>query len=247
VYRMQCTEVWGGIKNQDRDACSSVLAVSLYSSASEGGKGGDIYYLSVCGGDQLTRVALADVRGHGQTVSRVSQWLYDTLQLRMNSGSGGEVLADLNRLVTQRGLEAMTTAAVVGVYKRNSHAYFSYAGHYPALLRRSGEPRWTAVPVETKDPLANLPLGVESEAVYRERDLPIRTGDRIVLYTDGVIEAPSRDGELFSQSRLESVLNGLRNETLTGLKDAVLAAVRDHTGGDLGHDDVTLLAIEVHH
>jgi sigma-B regulation protein RsbU (phosphoserine phosphatase) len=245
MYRLQCAEVWGGIKNQDRDACSAALVASLYSSASDGGKGGDIYYLSVCAGDLLTRVALADVRGHGQAVSRLSQWLYDTLQLRMNSASGSEVLADLNQLVTQRGLEAMTTAAVLGIYRRNAHAYFSYAGHYPALLRRSGEPRWTAVPVETHETLANLPLGVEPEAVFRERDLPIRSGDRIVLYTDGVIEAPSPEGELFSQSRLEGVLNGLRNETLTGLKDAVLAAVRGHTGGDLGHDDVTLLALEV--
>lgn len=246
MYRIQCSEVWGGIKNEDRDVCSGALVASLYSSASDGGKGGDVYYLSVCAGDRLTRVAIADVRGHGQAVSRVSQWLYDTLQRRMNSLPGRKVLSKLNRLVTKRGLDAMTTAAVIGVYKRNAHAYFSYAGHYPALIYRPGHERWTAVPVDAEDSaLANLPLGVEPKAVFYERDRAVQAGDRIVLYTDGVIEAREPDGELFGQERLEAVLNHARSETLTAVKDAVLTAVRDHAGGNLGHDDVTLLAIEV--
>ena len=84
MHRIQCTEIWGGIKNQDADVCSRGLTASLYSSACEGGKGGDIYYLSVCGEDKLTRIAIADVVGHGEQVSAVSQWLYDTLQDRMN-------------------------------------------------------------------------------------------------------------------------------------------------------------------
>ncbi|GAG80253.1 unnamed protein product [marine sediment metagenome] len=45
----------------------------------KGGKGGDIYYFGVCKGDIITRLAIADVTGHGETVSEVSQYVYDSL------------------------------------------------------------------------------------------------------------------------------------------------------------------------
>lgn len=125
MHRIQCSEVWGGIKNEDLDACSAVLTTSLFSSACDGGNGGDIYYVSVCQGDQLTRVAIADVVGHGEKVSQVSQWLYESLHERMNDGDGGQLLGHLNRLVIERGLEAMTTAATVGFYSVDAKAYFT--------------------------------------------------------------------------------------------------------------------------
>ncbi len=48
MLHLQCSEIWGGIKNQDVDVCSPGLNVSLYSSSCDGGKGGDVYYFSLC-------------------------------------------------------------------------------------------------------------------------------------------------------------------------------------------------------
>ena len=64
-HRIHCAEVWGGIDHIDRDIVTGGLTASVYSKSSDGSRGGDIYYFSVCGGDQLTRIALADVQGHG--------------------------------------------------------------------------------------------------------------------------------------------------------------------------------------
>ncbi len=113
MYRIRCAEIWGGISDEEQDVCSAGLVASLYSRACEGGKGGDIYYLSVCGKDNLTRIAVADVVGHGSAVSEVSDWLYHTLEERMNDTAGNGILADLNRAASARGIEAMTTAAVI--------------------------------------------------------------------------------------------------------------------------------------
>ena len=121
--------------------------MSLYSSSAHGGKGGDIYFLSVCGNDVLTRIALADVAGHGQTVSDVSQWLYVSLEARMGSVDGDRILADLNRVAVERGISAMTTGAVVSFYSEDSNVYCSYAGHHPMLIYRLGERRWEAAEV----------------------------------------------------------------------------------------------------
>ncbi len=53
-YRMHCGEVWGGIEDADQDLVTAALDASLFSRSTEGGKGGDMYYLSVCGADMLT-------------------------------------------------------------------------------------------------------------------------------------------------------------------------------------------------
>ncbi len=247
MYHIRCAEVWGGIKNENLDACSAVLTISLYSSSCDGGKGGDIYYVSVCQGDLLTRVTVADVVGHGEKVSRVSQWLYESLDLRMNDGDGTLVLADLNRLAIERGLEeAMTTAATVGFYSVDGNAYFTYAGHPPMLLKRCSERLWQPMPVQSATTGAtNLPLGVDPNTRYEQESTPVRSGDRVFLYTDGVIETPSPTGELFGQERLEAVLAGVGEKELYEVKAAVLESLRDHAGGQLTHDDVTLLAIEI--
>jgi sigma-B regulation protein RsbU (phosphoserine phosphatase) len=81
---------------------------------------------------------------------------------------------------------------------------------------------------------------------YDHQFIPVKTGDRIVLYTDGVLEAPRAGGEQFGTERFLAVLERAGDRSLPELKAAVLTALRDHVGGEPTHDDVTLLAIEVH-
>lgn len=245
MHHIRCSEVWGGIRDIDLDITTSGLTVSLYSGACAGGKGGDIYYFSVCGHDLLTRIVLADVVGHGKGVSRVSQWVYDALVARMNSLDGSGILADLNHITNRHGLAAMTTAAIVSFYIGDSNLYFSYAGHPPLLIRRREHGRWRGVPLESGEGPANLPLGILNDVSYDQEQLPLLTGDRLCLYTDGLIDAPDAQDAFFGQQRLLEVLDRAGHGTLLEIKNAVLAAVRQHTGGSLGHDDVTLMLIEV--
>ncbi|MHC4493982.1 MAG: PP2C family protein-serine/threonine phosphatase, partial [Planctomycetota bacterium] len=204
MYELKCAEIWGGVRNQDQDVRAAGLTASLYSSACDGGKGGDIYYLSVCDAGDLTRVAIADVVGHGEPVSAVSQWLYEALDRHMNDGDGHEVLAELNGLASDRGLEAMTTASIAAYFQPKEAGLFAYAGHHPALVLRRGEGSWTAVDAEQAGDPSNMPLGVLAETGYSQRVVPLSRGDRLFLYTDGVLEAPSPTGELFGRQRLEA-------------------------------------------
>jgi sigma-B regulation protein RsbU (phosphoserine phosphatase) len=245
MYRMRCSEIWGGFRDHDADLATSGIVASLYSGSCRGGKGGDLYYFSVCDSDLLTRIAVADVMGHGEEVSEVSRWVYDSLRARMNDADGSTVLGDLNRRANAYGDQAMTTAAVVAFYRRTSNLYFSYAGHPPILIRRRSDPHWWHGEVDSRIDLANMPLGVQSDTVYEQRAVPFSRGDRAFLYTDGVIEAPDPSGQLFGMQRLLDVLEGAADEDLPQLKNAVLGALRRHTGGALNHDDVTLMAIEV--
>ena len=245
MHKIRCSEIWGGTQDADVDVCTTSIRASLYSSSCDGGKGGDVYYLSVCDSDLLTRIAVADVAGHGKKVSDVSQWLFDSLKLRMNSAEGHKVLADLNRLADEYGYRALTTATVVAFYLSDSKLYVAHAGHPPLLIRRQTETEWHPVELEVAHGTSHMPLGVDPDAPYTQQMMPFSSGDRVFLYTDGVTEAPDSAGQRFGAQRLLDVLNKTAGEDLPGLKDTVLETLREYSGGPLEHDDVTLMAIEV--
>jgi sigma-B regulation protein RsbU (phosphoserine phosphatase) len=244
-YALKTNEVWGGIRSNDITASTPGLIASLFARACGGGKGGDFYYFSVSAGDLITRVALADVLGHGEQVTQVSQWLYHALASRLNNAEGSEVLAELNRLALGGGTSCVTTATVVTLSRPEGRLWLATAGHPPMLLRRRQDGSWQVVEVEdVGQRLSNLPLGVDAETVYVARQVPVRSGDRFFLYSDGVIEAPDPQGGLLGSKQLLSILNEHGDAPLQDLKNRVLDALHRHTHGSLTHDDVTFIVAE---
>src|SRR5579863_10302204 len=146
--RIKCAEIWGGILAIDTEVSTPGLSASIFSTAHDGDRGGDMYYVSVCKWDYLTRIALADLRGHGGQVSRLSAWVYDSMQKRMNTTPGNKILWDLNGEVKTRGFSAITTAVVVGYHSGQQKLYFSYAGHPPAYVQHQGGD-WQPLPLES--------------------------------------------------------------------------------------------------
>lgn len=248
--KLICSSVWGGIQDLDRNVRTDGVDASLYSSSCDGGKGGDVYYVGACKGCMLTRIAVADVVGHGQAVSNISQYMYESLNAHICDPDSGKVLVELNRLAGRQGLDAMTTAVVVAHSAVRGEAYLSFAGHPPVLLRRAGQNGWSAVcPRKSSrqgDTLeANLPLGVAPDAAYHQRAIPVSSGDRLFVYTDGVTEAPGPAGDLFGTQRLTDVLDANAEAPLAQLKSAVIQALHRHAGTGLTHDDVTLIVMEI--
>ena len=248
--RLVCSGIWGGIRDRDQSIGTDGLAASIYSLSCDGGKGGDIYYVGACKGCKLTRVAVADVVGHGQAVSDVSQFMYDSLKAHICDPDSGRILLELNHLASRQGLKAMTTAAIVAYSGISAEVILSLAGHPPVLLNRRGTSSWSAAGLNencdiSRGPNAGLPLAVEPDTAYGQQVIPVTSGDRLFVYTDGVTEAPNPAGELFGVRRLAAVLDTNAGSALGGLKSAVLRALREHTGNGLTHDDVTLIAMAV--
>ena len=243
MLRLKCAEIWGGVKDEELDVCAPGLTMSLYSSACHGGKGGDIYYYSICRGDRMTRVAVADVTGHGTAVSEIGSWVHAELAAKMDDPALAKLLADLNRRVASRGLEAMTTAVAMSYDAIDKRMDFGYAGHPPIFARRGG--KWAELTLPRGDGRQNLPLGVDPDCPYRTGELTVDKGDLMLLYTDGVLEAPSPNGEQFGQERLRKLLTDNADAQPHELKIELLSTLHDWTADNLNHDDVTFLAIEV--
>lgn len=248
MHTLKCMEVWGGIRDRVQDTRAGGVSASLYSSSCDGGKGGDIYYFSVCGKDKLTRVAIADVVGHGEAASQVSRLLFEALEAHVNDTDNAGLLAELNRVAFAEGTGAITTAVIAAYHGEAGRLYLSYAGHPPALIKRSDASTWTPaeIPVShQRGGTANIPLAVVTDPTYDQQDMAFGPGDRMLLYTDGVLEARAPGGELFGRERLRAVLDDYAGATPPGLLSALMGALRAYTGGALSHDDVTIIAAEV--
>jgi sigma-B regulation protein RsbU (phosphoserine phosphatase) len=112
---------------------------------------------------------------------------------------------------------------------------YSSAGHNPALLWRAGaaEPLWLKTP--------GTALGLRRKAAYRQAEVILEPGDRLVLYTDGVTEARSLAGEEFEESRLAEAVRAPACSAQE-LLDAVIAATNAFAAGATQHDDITVIA-----
>ena len=88
-------------------------------------------------------------------------------------------------------------------------------------------------------------LGVLPEGVYEQADIDVRPGDRLVLFTDGIVEAQRKDGEQFGDERLVETIVEHRRDPAQGLLDAILDAVSAFTGGAF-QDDATLVSVAIH-
>ena len=144
----------------------------------------------------------------------------------------------------------MTTAAVVAYYSQESEAKISYAGHPPILYRREDDSAWSyAIPSGRKNKSngfpVNIPLAIESETLYEQFAISMVPGDRLFVYTDGIIDTPSPEGESFGLARLKDVLDANPNTSISELKSVVLKSLHEYTERELTHDDITLIALEI--
>ena len=91
----------------------------------------------------------------------------------------------------------------------------------------------------------NIPLAVDSDTLYGQLTIPVATGDRLFVYTDGIIDAPNPEGESFGLTRLKEVLDANAKVSLSELKFAVLRALHQYSEEELTHDDITMIVLEI--
>ena len=244
-----CAEVWGGNRPVDTPLKLPGIRGKVYSHPCHGGRGGDIHYVSICNSGLTSRLCLADVVGHGEAVAQVSSEIHALLRRYMNNHDETRVLADLNKRLIGRDLRSMTTAASVSYLPPMRLLAVSYAGHPPGWLYRKADDAWSRLEVHAAahhdhEPL-DLPLAIDPDSAYSRRRLRVRAGDRVLLVTDGVLEAPSPAGGLYGDKRLTLLLEQHRGATIEELVDRIVADVVAFTRDPgLSHDDVTLLGIE---
>ena len=192
---------------------------------------------------------LLDVSGHGVGAALLSF----TLNHMLSPSVEGALLVE----ATADGLSVVSPSRVAERLNRQfpmdrTRQYFTFvygvfepspgrlryvmAGHpAPIFLPRSGTP----APLQG----AGLPIGMIEHATYVDESVNLLPGDRLYLYTDGVIEALDASEQEFGYERLMAEIERQRDRPLRAGLDVIADLVRDWSGGQL-RDDVSLLAIE---
>lgn len=196
---------------------------------------GDLY--DVLARDAGLGVFVADVSGHGVPAALVASMVKVAFAAQApHAHDPSRVLAEVNRTLCGSLEGTYVTAAYAWLDLASSRLAYSAAGHPPLLLRgadgveRLGE--------------NGLMMGMQSDAAYPSTSRQLTRGDRIVLYTDGVIEAFNPKGELFELDRLIALLEASHDEP-ERFADAVLGRVAAWRCGRGPTDDLTLMVLEV--
>jgi len=90
-----------------------------------------------------------------------------------------------------------------------------------------------------------FPLGILDEVNYEETQLQLVSGDKVVFYTDGIVEAMNEKEEMFGFDRLVEVVQGARSMSADSLLKEIMDRVNEFVGGAAQHDDLTAIVVNV--
>ncbi|HZQ53948.1 MAG TPA: SpoIIE family protein phosphatase [Bryobacteraceae bacterium] len=161
---------------------------------------GDFYDFLVPSENFLT-ILVADVSGHGVPAALVSCMLKVCFAAQKgNSMSPAAILSGLGLMLRDSLGGQYVTAACATIDRRSRRILYAGAGHPPSLLARGAEGDSLLLDEN------GLFMGPFPHATYTEISVPFRSGDRLLLYTDGITEALDVTGEEFGRERLRQFL-----------------------------------------
>lgn len=88
-----------------------------------------------------------------------------------------------------------------------------------------------------------FPLGILDDVNYEETQLQMAPGDKVVYYTDGIVEAMNKNEEMYGFERLQEVVKSSPAETAEALMNDIISSVSDFTGAAPQHDDLTIIVV----
>jgi serine phosphatase RsbU (regulator of sigma subunit) len=94
-------------------------------------------------------------------------------------------------------------------------------------------------------PPTGAAIGLVEQTTFGQSTVSLERGDRLLLYTDGVVESRSVDGQLFGDERLERVVSGCRSLSANQMIDTLRTELQGFAGTKSPTDDTTMVAIRV--
>ena len=204
--------------------------------------GGDMYDF-VVDGRQLG-VLVADVTGHGVPAALIASMAKVAFSSQAAAAaSPGRLVAGMNRALCGQFRGQFVTATYMHIDPASRLVRYTNAGHPPPFL-------WRAATREVAELAGGgVLMGFDSNETYTTGAARIEDGDRLVLYTDGVIEVADGSGEFFGDDGLKAFVESRSALPAEAFADALLAHLRERKSGRREgrgfEDDVTLAVIDV--
>ncbi|MCW7459437.1 SpoIIE family protein phosphatase [Leptospira bandrabouensis] len=181
---------------------------------------------------------LADASGHGVSAALVTVVMAMSLQSIMKENhSAIQAINQLGEVIANRLQASFFATGVFVVFEEPGVVKFVNAGHNAPFIVRPSTKEITYV--DSSGP----PLGMGDDIQYSLESFPVLPGDKIVLYTDGVVETPIKEGGLFGLERFtEVVLNNVHLSNAEIVEKAMALLEEKH---EEYKDDVTMIVLDV--
>lgn len=199
----------------------------------EAGDGLGVIVADVCGhgvpaalGASMVKVAFAGQYLHARRPDRLLDFMNNTLIDRMSNG--------------------FVTAAYLFLDLRSRRLSLSAAGHPPVLLHHRNGRLLEGAPDITELSVRGIGIGIKREYEYGLMEHDVGPGDRVVLYTDGIIECRNAGGEMFGEERFHDLLRRHTNLSPDDLTDRCFEELHAWASGGRGFDDdFTIVIVDV--
>src|SRR4029453_5666670 len=198
--RLACAEISAG--NQETASLAELPGLTAWVHSVPVGSarvGGDVHHVSVCPSCIVSRIALADVSGHGQTVALLGGKLSELMQLYLRDLEQITLMRDLNQALREDfGDGHYATMVAIGWHGRRGLLVMTNAGHPPPLLYRASRDEWSwleTLRASERGRVSGVPLGLLPEVTYDRLVVKPQSGDVVLLYSDGISEATNPAGD----------------------------------------------------
>ncbi|MGA2414392.1 MAG: GAF domain-containing protein [Candidatus Sulfotelmatobacter sp.] len=200
--------------------------------------GGDLYDFIPYSLSRLG-IAIGDVSGKGAPAAIYAALVSGILRSHAPIEPGpAEMLKAVNMSLAERRIEAQFVSLIYALWDDE---------HSTLLVSNSGLPR----PVYVHDgknqviEATGLPLGLFDDADYDEFRFKMKAGDMFVFFSDGILDARNRRGELFGRGRVEKLIAECASRSADCVVESLFKAAAEHSAGVETFDDQTVLAIKV--
>ena len=237
------------VRERQRDFGSTQVSLLLQSSGHFGGDLVGFFQVS----DSRVGLFAIDVSGHGISSALMTARLAGYLSsaspeqnIAMEVAAGGgyrpvapaRVIEHLNRLVLEEmETEHYFTLLLADLNLETGRVRMAQAGHpHPLVQRRDGQ-------ITQRGP-GGLPVGLIAGAQYDEFETILAPGDRLLIFSDGIVECPSPTGQLLEEEGLEAIMRELAETSGANLLEALIWKLSDFAADGDFPDDVSAILVE---
>lgn len=258
-HALQCMEIIGGNQAVHTTISSPGLDVWLDSRPVGGSVGGDIHYFSMCGSGRVTRLAVADVSGHGPDMDRVARWLRTLMRKYINLLDQTRFARAINRDLTRAAdADYFATILLTTYFAPTDHLVVCNAGHPRPLWYSRRIEQWRLLDADLPDsgpsirqargryllkPVSNLPLGIIEPTDYVQFAVHLDPGDLVLIYTDALIEARDPAGRPLGEDGLLDLARQVGPDHPADLSRRLIDRVQQFRGNAPADDDQTLIVL----
>jgi len=181
--------------------------------------------------------AVGDVAGKGTSAALLNAVVQGLFAAETETDDDpAEVLGRVNRALCRRAIESRFVTGFYGRADADQRLRYCNAGHNPPfLLTAKGTERLEA---------GGSVMGLFDQLPLESAEVPVRPGDLLVLFSDGVTEAENEAGEELGDDRLAAVLQTVRTRSATEVMEAIHREVRAFCGSAPARDDVTVMVVK---